>query len=82
MATDLTADSGQVLLAAESDPTARGRRLDQPNHPIAKFVFAALIVGALGYAGYSILVDTSHVGEQMATHVFAFLIVALVIALG
>jgi len=82
MATDLTADSGQVLLAAESGQTTRGPRLDQPNHPIAKFVFAALIVGALGYAGYSILVDTNHVGEQMATHVFAFLIVALVIALG
>jgi PiT family inorganic phosphate transporter len=82
MATDLTADSGQVLLAADSGQDARGPRLDQPNHPIAKFVFAALIVGALGYAGYSILVDTSHVGEQMATHVFAFLIVALVIALG
>jgi len=82
MATDLTADSGQVLLAAESGQDARGPRLDQPNHPIAKFVFVALIVGALGYAGYSILVDTNHVGEQMATHVFAFLIVALVIALG
>ena len=82
MATDLTADSGQVLLAAESGLDARGPRLDQPNHPIAKFVFVALIVGALGYAGYSILVDTHHVGEQMATHVFAFLIVALVIALG
>lgn len=82
MATDLTADSGQVPLAAGPGLNPRGPRLDQPNHPIAKFVFAALIVGALGYAGYSILVDTSHVGEQMATHVFAFLIVALVIALG
>jgi len=82
MATDLTADSSQVPLAAEPGLISRGPRLDQPNHPIAKFVFAALIVGALGYAGYSILVDTHHVGEQMATHVFAFLIVALVIALG
>jgi len=82
MATDLTADSSPVPLAAEPGPISRGPRLDQPNHPIAKFVFAALIVGALGYAGYSILVDTHHVGEQMATHVFAFLIVALVIALG
>jgi PiT family inorganic phosphate transporter len=82
MATDLTADSGDVLLAAEPGQNARGPRLDQPNHPIAKFVFAALIIGGLGYAGYSILADTGHVGEQMATHVFAFLIVALVIALG
>ena len=82
MATDLTADSGQMPLAGEPAPSARGPRLDQPNHPIVKFVFVALIIGALGYAGYSILVDTSHVGEQMATHVFAFLIVALVIALG
>jgi PiT family inorganic phosphate transporter len=82
MATDLTADSGQLPLAGEPDPVKRGPRLDQPNHPMVKFVFAALIVGALGYAGYSILIDTSHVGEQMATRVFAFLIVALVIALG
>lgn len=82
MATDLTADSGNAPLVAEPGHNARGVRLDQPNHPIAKFVFVALIVGALGYAGYSILVDTHHVGEQMATHVFAFLIVALVIALG
>ncbi|MGN6820851.1 MAG: inorganic phosphate transporter [Sphingomonas sp.] len=66
----------------EPRPSSSGPRLDQPSHPIAKLVFAALIVGALGYAGYSILVDTQHVGEQMATHVFAFLIVALVIALG
>jgi PiT family inorganic phosphate transporter len=82
MATDLTADSGQAPLVGEPRPIAKGPRLDQPNHPIAKFVFAALIVGALGYAGFSILVDTHHVGEQMATNVFVFLIVALVIALG
>jgi len=82
MATDLTADPGQAPLVGQPSPRTSGPRLDQPSHPIAKFVFAALIVGALGYAGYSILVDTQHVGEQMATHVFAFLIVALVIALG
>lgn len=82
MATDLTADSGQAPLVRETGPSTNGPRLDQPSHPVAKLVFALLLVGALGYAGYSILVDTSHVGEQMATHVFAFLIVALVIALG
>ena len=82
MATNLTADSGQPGLAGGTGPDSGGPRLDQPSHPVAKAVFIALLVGALGYAAWSILVDTQHVGEQMATHVFVFLIVALVIALG
>jgi PiT family inorganic phosphate transporter len=82
MASTATVDSGPPPLDGAQNPGPSGPRLDQPNHPVAKFVFALLLVGALGYAGYSILIDTHQVGEQMATSVFAFLIVALVIALG
>jgi len=82
MASSASADSGQPAIPADPNPIDRGPRLDQPTHPIAKLVFVALLVGALVFAGYSILIDTSHVGEQMATGVFAFLILALVIALG
>ncbi len=41
-----------------------------------------MLVGGLAYAGFSIFVDTAEVGEQMATGVFLFLGLALVIALG
>ncbi len=49
---------------------------------MGRWIFAGLLVGGLGYAGYSILVDTARVGEPMAIGVFAFLGLALLIALG
>ncbi|MBB4047726.1 PiT family inorganic phosphate transporter [Sphingomonas zeae] len=45
-------------------------------------MFAALLVGGLAYAGYSVAADTASVGEPMAIGVFAFLGLALLIALG
>ncbi len=49
---------------------------------MGRWVFTALLVGGLAYAGYSVAVDTARVGEPMAMGVFAFLGLALLIALG
>jgi PiT family inorganic phosphate transporter len=59
-----------------------GPRLDQSMHPAGRWLFLAVLVGGLAYAGFSIFADTAEVGEQMATGVFLFLGLALVIALG
>lgn len=56
--------------------------LNRPLHPAARWSFVALLLGGLVYAGSSILLDTQQVGEQMATGVFLFLGLALLIALG
>src|SRR6188768_183721 len=64
----------------EQGPSAS--RLDYKSSPLAKLLFAAVLVGGLGYAGWSVLTDTQGVGETMAVGVFAFLALALVIALG
>jgi PiT family inorganic phosphate transporter len=59
-----------------------GPRLDQSIHPAGRWLFLAALIGGLAYAGISIFTDTAQVGEQMATGVFLFLGLALVIALG
>jgi len=59
----------------------RSPRFNEKTHPLAKLLFAAMLVGGLAFAGWSILVDTRAAGEQMALGVFAFLGLALVIAL-
>ncbi|WCM28373.1 inorganic phosphate transporter [Sphingomonas sp. QA11] len=59
-----------------------GPRLDQAIHPAGRWLFLAALVGGLAYAGISIFTDTAQVGEQMATGVFLFLGLALLIALG
>jgi len=64
----------------EQGPSAP--RLDYGTSPLAKLLFAAVLVGGLGYAGWSVLTDTQGVGETLALGVFAFLGLALVIALG
>lgn len=51
-------------------------------HPAGRWLFLAVLLGGLAYAGFSIFIDTAQVGEQMATGVFLFLGLALVIALG
>jgi PiT family inorganic phosphate transporter len=71
-------------LALEQAPSAdqpAGPRFDYQTHPLAKLLFAAIIVGGLVFAGWSVLTDTRGVGEQLAVGVFAFLGVALLIAL-
>lgn len=48
----------------------------------ARWVFLGLLLGGFLYAAVSVLADTQAVGEQLATGVFLFLAVALLIALG
>lgn len=71
-----------ALAGGESESRVRGPRLDAGVHPSGRWVFTALLVGGLAYAGYSIATDTANVGEPMAMGVFAFLGLALLIALG
>ncbi|AXJ94457.1 MULTISPECIES: inorganic phosphate transporter [unclassified Sphingomonas] len=67
---------------AEGRQPLRGPHLDARLHPAGRWIFLAVLIGALGYAGFSVLTDTAEVGEQMATGVFLFLGLALLIALG
>ncbi len=71
-----------MVHAAPSPTAARGPRLDGNLHPAGRWIFLAVLLGALGYAGASILTDTAQVGETLATGVFLFLGLALLIALG
>ncbi|HVF95631.1 MAG TPA: inorganic phosphate transporter, partial [Sphingomonas sp.] len=71
-----------ALAGGESVSRVRGPRLDGDFHPAGRWIFAALVLGGLAYAGVSVVADTSQVGEQMATGVFLFLGLALLIALG
>jgi PiT family inorganic phosphate transporter len=58
------------------------RRFDHKIHPAGIIAFCAVLFGAIIYAGTSISIDTSHVGEPLAIGAFAFLGLALLIALG
>ncbi|MET3709810.1 PiT family inorganic phosphate transporter [Sphingomonas trueperi] len=74
-----------ATLAMDQAPSAelpRSPRFTDKTHPIAKLLFVAILVGGLAFAGWSIVVDTREAGEQLALGVFAFLGLALVIALG
>jgi len=74
-----------ATLALDQAPTAETPghpRFDHKTHPLAWLLFAGLLVGGLTYAGVSVLTDTRGVGEQLAVGVFAFLVLALLIALG
>ena len=64
------------------DEPQPGPRFDYKTHPLAKLLFAAILVGGLAFAGWSVLTDTRGVGEELATGVFLFLALALLIALG
>ncbi|WP_294357070.1 inorganic phosphate transporter [uncultured Sphingomonas sp.] len=71
-----------VLASPESPQRSRAVELDRPAHPMARVVFAALVIAGFAYAGVSVFLDTQQVGEQLATGVFLFLGLALLIALG
>ncbi|WP_375270700.1 inorganic phosphate transporter [Sphingomonas sp.] len=71
-----------VFAPPESSQPSRAVELNRPAHPIARWVFAALVVAGFAYAGVSVFLDTQQVGEQLATGVFLFLGLALLIALG
>ena len=66
---------------ADPAPIVGGPNLDHAIHPSGRWIFLALLVGGLGYAGISIANDTARVGETLAIGVFAFLGLALLIAL-
>ena len=66
------------------EPTGEQTRvpLDHRIHPGATIAFLAVLVGGAAFAGYSIFTDTEAVGESLALGAFAFLGLALLIALG
>ncbi|MES3084285.1 inorganic phosphate transporter [Sphingomonas faeni] len=72
----VTADSG-----ATAAPHT-GPKLDHSLHPAGRWIFLAVLIGGLAYAGFSIAFDTAQVGESLAGGAFAFLALALLIALG
>ena len=76
-----TALTGGESLSTAQNPGVDSR-LDARLHPAGRWIFAALTIGGLAYAGISIAADTAMVGERMATGVFLFLGLALMIALG
>jgi len=57
-------------------------QLDHRHHPWAPLLFLGVLIGGVAFAGFNILHDTSYAGEQLALGAFAFLGVALLIALG
>lgn len=71
----------QTLMA--DDPAAAAARppLDAPAHPLMRWLFLGTLTGGLAYAAIGIMVDTAQVGESLATGVFLFLALALLIAL-
>ncbi len=74
-----------TTFSALSDSVERpsgGPRLDRKLHPAGRWIFFAVLAAGLAYAGYSIVVDTRQVGEGLALGTFAFLGLALLIALG
>ena len=74
-----------ATLALDQAPAAtlpRAPRLDYQTHFLAKLLFAAIVLGGFAFAGWSVLTDTRGVGEELALGAFAFLGLALLIALG
>ncbi|MBO9711941.1 inorganic phosphate transporter [Sphingomonas sp.] len=67
--------------APSGEPTS-SPRFEYRTHPLAKLLFALILIGGLAFAGWSVMTDTAGVGEQLAVGVFAFLALALMIALG
>ena len=55
--------------------------LDRKAHPAGLMAFVLVLFGGLAFAGYSIFHDTANVGEPLAVGAFAFLGLALLIAL-
>jgi PiT family inorganic phosphate transporter len=70
-----------VLEATNASPVST-RNFDRPANPVARIAFAAIVLAGFGYAGISVFLDTQQVGEQLASGVFLFLGLALLIALG
>ncbi len=71
-----------VLDHPASAVSAGEPKLDQKPHASGIVVFLLVLLGGLAFAGFSIFKDTSNVGQPLAIGAFAFLGLALLIALG
>ena len=72
----------QQTPAAVAEAPRHGPHLDKELHPAGKWVFLAVLIAGVAYAGVSILTETQQVGESLAIGAFLFLGLALLIALG
>ena len=63
-------------------PAVAKPKLDNKPSAPGAIAFFLVLLGGLAFAGYSILVDTTNAGEPLAIAAFAFLGLALLIALG
>jgi PiT family inorganic phosphate transporter len=71
-----------TLSAPLESEVASGPRLDHQLFPAGRWLFLGIMVAGLAFAGFSIFTDTKQVGEGLAIGTFAFLALALLIALG
>jgi inorganic phosphate transporter, PiT family len=60
----------------------KASRFDSQPTPLVRFVYCAILLGGIAYAGLSFAGDTSRAGETIATGTLIFLSIALLIALG
>ncbi len=68
--------------SSTSAPTTKGRSFNHKLHPAGIVGFVVVLLGGIIFAGTSIFIDTSNVGEPLAVGAFLFLGLALLIALG
>ncbi len=73
---------GEALPGSAEGHRAGRPHLDRKAHPAGAIVFLLVLLGGLAFAGFSILKDTASVGQPLAIGAFAFLGLALLIALG
>ncbi len=82
MATSTFASDAMTADSSATPAPHTGPKLDHSLHPAGRWIFLAVLIGGLAYAGFSIAFDTAQVGETLAGGAFAFLALALLIALG
>ncbi len=82
MATSTFAPDAVTADSSATTAPHTGPKLDHSLHPAGRWIFLAVLIGGLAYAGFSIAFDTAQVGETLAGGAFAFLALALLIALG
>ena len=71
-----------VLEGVQHAPARDRPLLDKTPHPVGAVVFLLVLLGGLSFAAFSIFKDTNAVGQPLALGAFAFLGLALLIALG
>jgi PiT family inorganic phosphate transporter len=71
-----------VLAPHALSASGAGPKFNEKPHLGGVIIFVAVLLAGLAYAGFSIFKDTANVGEPLAIGAFAFLGLALLIALG